>query len=292
MSDHSAPSPIVCGVDDSPEAAVAAQFAGRLAALLERPLALVHAAPKPRVSERPFGDYPERLEQQAAFHRAGYFGTVLAPLEVTGPAEVERIIEWSTIPEDALRSVAERLAAELIVVGNRGQSPIEDVLVPGSISAAMARSAPVPVVLTPPVIDEASVGLPGDALACGVDGSELSIAAARATARLAERLGVPLVMVNVESDSDDSAGEDKTAAAVAEAAAGVEVRTERSRGPVAEELVAAAVRHGAGLIAVGSRGRGALKSVLLGSVTAGLLRISDRPVLVVSRSAANADVPE
>jgi nucleotide-binding universal stress UspA family protein len=284
-------SPILCGVDGSSEAAIAARVAGRLAALLELPLALVHAAPKPWVSERPFGDYPERLEQQAAFDRAGYLRTVLAPLEVIGPAHVERIVEWSTIPDDALRAVARQLAAELIVVGTRGQSAIEDVLVPGSTSTALARDAPVPVVLTPSATADAKLGLPGGALACGVDGSELSLAAARTTGRLAERIGVPLVVVNV--DSDDAAWDDeKVAADVAGAAPGVELRTERSRGPVAEELVAASARHDAALIAVGSRGRGALKSALLGSVTAALLRISDRPVLVVSRSAADPDVPE
>jgi len=65
-------SPIVCGVDTSSEAATAARVAGRLAALLDRPLALVYAAPKPWVSERPFADSPQRLEQQASFDRAGY----------------------------------------------------------------------------------------------------------------------------------------------------------------------------------------------------------------------------
>jgi universal stress protein family protein len=94
----SSDSPIVYGVDTSSEAAAAASVAGRIAALLDRPLALVHAAPKPWVSERPYGDYPVRLEQQAAFERAGYLRTVLAPLEVTEPARVERIVEWSTIP--------------------------------------------------------------------------------------------------------------------------------------------------------------------------------------------------
>jgi nucleotide-binding universal stress UspA family protein len=288
----SSDSPIVCGVDTSSEAVAAASVAGRLAALLDRPLALVHAAPKPWVSERPFGDYPERLEQEAAFELAGYVRTVLAPLEVTEPARVERIVEWSTTPDDALRSVALRLGAPLIVIGSRGQSPIEDVLVPGSTRTGLARNAPVPVVLVPAAVGDANVGLPGGALACGVDGSELSVAAARTTGRLAERLGVPLVLVRVDSDSDDTDSEDaKLVAAVAEAVPGVEVRTERSRGQVVEELVAAAARHEAGLIAVGSRGRGALKSALLGSVAAALLRSSDRPVLVVSRSAAKPDVP-
>jgi nucleotide-binding universal stress UspA family protein len=283
--------PIVCGVDTSSEAATAAHVAGRLAALLDRPLALVHVAPKPWVSERPFGDYPERLEQQASFDRAGYLRTVLAPLELPEPPHVDRIVEWSTVPDDALRVVAERLAAELIVIGSRGQSPLEDMLVPGSTSTGLARDAPVPVVLTPSAMVSANVALPGGALACGVDGSELSIAAARTTGRLAEGLGVPLVLVNVESESDEALDGEKVAASVVEAAPGVELREERSRGPVAEELVAACARHGAGLIAVGSRGRGAFKSALLGSVTAGLLRSSDRPVLVVSRSAAKSDVP-
>ena len=284
-------SPIVCGVDTSSEAATAALVASRLAALLDRPLALVHAAPKPWVSERPFGDYPERLEQQASFDRAGYLRTVLRPVEVGEPAHVDRIVEWSTVPDEALRSVARRLAAELIVIGSRGQSPIEDVLVPGSTSTGLARNAPAPVVLTPSAMGTASGALPGGALACGVDGSELSLAAARASGRLAKRLSVSLLVINVDSD-DGALDDEKVAAAVAEAAPGVDLRTERSRGSVAEELVAVAARHGAGLIAVGSRGRGALKSALLGSVTAALLRISDRPVLVVSRSAANPDVPE
>jgi nucleotide-binding universal stress UspA family protein len=285
-------SPIVCGVDTSSEAATAARVAGRLAALLDRPLALVYAAPKPWVSERPFGDSPQRLEQQASFDRAGHLRTVLAPLEVIEPPQVDRIVEWSTVPDDALRSVAQRLAAGLIVIGSRGQSSLEDMLVPGSTSTALARNAPVPVVLTPSVMGKANAALPGDALVCGVDGSELSIAAARVTGRLAEQLGVPLVLVNVESESDGKGLDgEKVAAAVVEAAPGVELREDRSRGPVAEELVAASARHRAGLIAVGSRGRGALKSALLGSVTAGLLRISDRPMLVVSRSAAKPDVP-
>jgi nucleotide-binding universal stress UspA family protein len=284
-------SPVVCGVDTSSEADTAVRVAGRIAALLDRPLALVHAAPKPWVSERPFGDYTVRLEQEAAFERAGYLRTVLDPVEVAEPVAVERIVEWSTVPDDALRAVAQELGAALIVVGSRGQSAIEDALVPGSTSAALARNAPVPVVLVPSATGEADVAFPGKALACGVDGSDLSVAAARTTGRLAEQLGVPLVLVNVATGSDAEWDDGQAVAAVAEVAPAVDVLTEQARGAVAKELVAASARHEAGLIAVGSRGRGALRSALLGSVTAALPGVADRPVLVVSRSAVDVGLP-
>jgi len=142
------------------------------------------------VSTRPYSDYPERLHEQTAFEQAGYLRTVLATVEVAGPERVERLVEWG-MPDAALRSAARRLAAALIVVGSRGQSSLEDVLLPGSTSTGLARDAPVPVVLAPP----RDTDFPGDALVCGVDGSELSLAAARTSGLLAERLGVPLVLV-------------------------------------------------------------------------------------------------
>jgi nucleotide-binding universal stress UspA family protein len=282
-------SPVVCGVDTSPDAALAARVAGRIASLLDRPLALVHAAIPPSVGERPFSTYTERLQEQTAFEQGGYLHTVLGSLELAEPAHVDRVVEWAGTPEAGLRAIARRLAAELIVVGSRGQHPIEDVIFPASTSTELARDAPVPVVLAPYRTGEEDVTFPGRALVCGVDGSDLSIAAARTTGRLAERLGVPLVLVSVGADDLDL-DDEGVAAAVAGAAPGVQLDTERPRGPVAEQLVAASARHDAGLIAVGSRGRSPLKSALLGSVTTMLLRRSDRPVLVVSRSAADVGV--
>lgn len=280
--------PVVCGIDGSSEAATAAQVAARIAARLDRPLALVHVAPQPSVPERPYATRDERLQERVQFEHAGYLHTVLERVEVAEAPLVARIVEWGNA-DDVLRSVARGLAAELLVVGSRGQSAVEDVLIPGSTSMALARAAPVPVVITPPATGEQGVAVPGDAVACGVDGSPLSIAAARTAGRLAERLGVPLVLVTVDSGD---AGDDAAEASVADVAPGVDVRAERARGPVAEGLIAASARHDAGLIAVGSRGRGALTSAVLGSVTATLLRRSDRPVLVVPRGATDPDSPE
>jgi nucleotide-binding universal stress UspA family protein len=52
-------------------------------------------------------------------------------------------------------------------------------------------------------------------------------------------------------------------------------------GSAAEEIVAYSESSEADLIVVGSRGQGAVASALLGSVSLGELRASQRPVLIV-----------
>jgi nucleotide-binding universal stress UspA family protein len=62
---------------------------------------------------------------------------------------------------------------------------------------------------------------------------------------------------------------------------GLEVTCEVLMGSAADEIVAYADSIDADLIVVGSRGRGALTSALLGSVSKGVLHESRRPTLVV-----------
>jgi len=279
-------SPILCGVDKSTEAAVAARVAGRIAVMFDRPLVLAHAAPMPWVPDRPYEDYRERLRERTDFERAGYLHTVVEPLPLTEPERASGLVEWGYPPADALRSATKRLGAELIVVGTRGQSAAAEMFSLGSTSTGLAKDAQVPVVLTPAATNVAE--FPAQALACGVDGSEPSLFAAQVAAQFADRLHVPLVVVGVNAEGDTAGYEESVAPALARVAPDLELRVERERGSVAEGLLSAAARSGAGLIAVGSRGRGAIRSVLLGSVTSDLLRLSDRPLLVVSNSASDA----
>jgi nucleotide-binding universal stress UspA family protein len=138
-------------------------------------------------------------------------------------------------------------------------------------------------------------------LVCGVDDSAYGRAAARVAARLAERFRLKLLIVHVteapalagtsnevgaaiEQLGDRKAHSLLAAVAVEEELGPVERRVEF--GPPAERLARVAEEEDAELIVVGSRGRGALRAALLGSVSTELIGIAPCPVLVVPPGAA------
>jgi nucleotide-binding universal stress UspA family protein len=86
-------------------------------------------------------------------------------------------------------------------------------------------------------------------------------------------------------DSDMALAE---AAEMAEAA-GVAFELERISGETAREIVALADAKDADLTVVGSRGRAAVSSALLGSVSLAVLKRSKRPVLVVRGARVSAE---
>jgi nucleotide-binding universal stress UspA family protein len=69
---------------------------------------------------------------------------------------------------------------------------------------------------------------------------------------------------------------------------GIDVRTKVLTGLPADEIVAYADTIDADLIVVGSHGRGAIATAVLGSVSRGVLHEARRPVLVVRRARTRA----
>ncbi len=67
---------------------------------------------------------------------------------------------------------------------------------------------------------------------------------------------------------------------------GVEASSKLLIGDAVDEIVAFADSQGADMIVIGSRGHGALASVLLGSVSRGVLSESKRPVAIIRGLAA------
>lgn len=133
----------------------------------------------------------------------------------------------------------------------------------------------------------------------GVDGSEASQRAARLGADIALRFGARLTLAYVVAPmllppdayglttTDVAQEHERYASKLLESAAerlaepGLEIDTIVLVGPPAERLAEAASAPDVSLVAVGSRGHGAMARVLLGSVSDRLLRICARPVLVV-----------
>jgi nucleotide-binding universal stress UspA family protein len=79
-------------------------------------------------------------------------------------------------------------------------------------------------------------------------------------------------------------------AAEAAQGAGVSYALERISGDTVAEILAVADAKKADLIVVGSRGRGPVTSAVLGSVSKGVLKEAQRPVLIVREAAVPSAV--
>lgn len=88
-----------------------------------------------------------------------------------------------------------------------------------------------------------------------------------------------------EAPIDESESALKEAAEAADEA-GVSYSLERISGETVDEIIAVADGQDADLIVVGSRGRGAVSSAFLGSVSSDLVKRAKRPVLVVKTAPA------
>ena len=128
-----------------------------------------------------------------------------------------------------------------------------------------------------------------------IDGSRHAQHAAGLVRRLAHDGGDDVIVVNVTEimpvyggatahlDLDPKGVEAARRFAGELEQAGVPVKVELVRafvGNVAKTIVEAARDHGAGVIVLGSRGRGDLTALLLGSVAHKVIHLADRPVLI------------
>lgn len=295
---------VVVGVDGSSTSAAALDWAAREADVRGIPLLVLFALHLPLVSV-PFSEgvyVPPPSAEIEEFARRVLVSAAERVSKVAPAVRFETDLRFGS-PAQVLLD-ASRTASE-IVVGTRGLHAVGAAFL-GSVSSRLAARASAPVVVVPPDTTPAPTDGP---VVVGVDGSAHADEALRFAVAEAGRRGVGLVVVSAFSLLEVTVGLDfgavlpemfstlhdaaerMAADALERVGAGssgvpVEVR-------VVEDLPAAAIRSvgsGASLVVVGSRGRGEIRGVLLGSVSHAVLTAAPWPVVVVHARMATESV--
>jgi nucleotide-binding universal stress UspA family protein len=175
-----------------------------------------------------------------------------------------------------------RAGPTLVCMATSGRSPTGE-LVLGSVSAAVVRSSPAPVLLVGPGVR--AVGQRVERLVACLDGSEVAERALPVAAELAQRLTAELVLIQVAPDGLSAGRHLAGLANLHDAAQGLPgppplFDVLHDRHPVAA-IAAYGGDRGDTLIVMATHGRSGLRGVLMGSVARGVTHVARCPVLVV-----------
>jgi nucleotide-binding universal stress UspA family protein len=266
------PRPIVIGYTSRPDSYRALAWAAAEAARRNLELCVLHAANYPGMVIDPapeiFHHEPGAIDAAEAITMRGVDEALdLQPtLRISGITEV-------TSPTRALIEAGD--AAEMVVIGTRGFGPVAGAF-RGSVAFAVAARALCPVVVAKTDPGDREVG-PDFPVVVGSDGSSQALAAVRFAAERASLASAPLEIVTCTGDveSPDLVPHEFAVAAdqVAQASAALVyesypdlvVRTRVEESPAERALVDSSAY--AGLLVVGTRGRGAFQGLFLGSVS-------------------------
>jgi len=244
--------PVVVGVDGSPDSQRAVEWAMRLARREERPVTLLHAGDGRRGRE--------------PVDRAEEIAHALAPDVVVRRREV------TDGPRQALLSASR--SASVVVLGARGTGPLSHLRL-GSVAHAVTRRAACPVVVTRTAGADRRPGV-----VAGFDLQPSSRDVLDFAFRVAEARSWPVTLLHCFWDSTGETGDldaaastglperHRLCAAAAECATahpGVEVRTLLSRGFADRRLLAATLD--CALVVVGHRELPWLEALVYGHVT-------------------------
>jgi nucleotide-binding universal stress UspA family protein len=289
------PTKILLATDGSREAELAATTAAALAKGTDSELHVVHVGPFMPMLFSTMEEEPARMAREARKTLDGAVGQ----LEAAGGDVAQAHLRVGGASEEIV-ALAEELGAGLIVMGNRGRGGVRRALM-GSVSDSVVRHAHCPVL----VVRAASIVFPTK-IVVATDGSKEAELASSSAADLAERTGSELHVVYVghmppviyESPGALALDRDLQSRMQERAEEGTRTkldeqvqRVREAGGEVAgahaklgrpdAEIAGLAEELGAGLIVLGSRGLGPLRSALMGSVSHSVVRHAHCPVLVV-----------
>jgi len=293
MTTRHSPRPVVAGVDGSTSSIRAVGWAARQAALWSVPLRLVHAHVWPLVHEPSLAGLSGHNLQ--ALLNLGYdWLRQAADAAVAAAPEIHVTTELVTATAAQLL-VEESEQARLVVVGSRGLGGFTGLLV-GSTAVALGARARCPVAVVRTSGEDQEPPRSGPVV-LGVNGSPANDAAIAFGYEAAALRRVPMVAVHAWTDITSQPSflppldhdwpviADDERRLLAERLAGwqqkypdVQVDRVVTQGRPAHSLLQAA--EGAQLVVVGTRGRGGVRGLLLGSTSHALLHHAPCPVIV------------
>lgn len=295
--------PVVVGVDGSPHAALALDWAAAEASLRGAPLEVLQAYSPDYPAVRSAGPGEPSPAQPADALRAAAQAHCALAVERARDAHPTLVVKGTSVADDPGAALVDASStADLVVMGARGLGKVRGLLM-GSVSAYVTSRAQCPVVV---VREAVSRSLSDLRVVVGVDGSPDAAAALRFAFEAAARRRTGLTVVHTwDVDLDDTAAalawsvdwqeaDEQERAVVAEALAGyaeefptVEVRRHVVRGHPVAELVRQS--ENAALLVLGRRGRGPVKGLVLGSASQAVLQHAHCPVVVLPSSGVAQD---
>jgi nucleotide-binding universal stress UspA family protein len=288
--------PVMCAFVDTRDSRHALRAAEWLAGALDTSLVVAHAFDPGGVPVLPRREMALASVTEDDLERAARLGArrMLERAAETVTDVAVRTEMPKGLPVPALLEAAAAHDATLLVAETAARAGPDRVLI-GSVASELAAHAPCPMIAVPRA---AALSEPGPIVA-GYDGSAHSERAARHAASLAARMGRDLLLVHGAGGGDEEVSVDPELPRALYAAAassgeptthardGFEVRLAVEEGHPVDVLAAVAREQAAPLIITGTRGRNAVTTALLGSVTAQLVRVAGRPIGMVSASAGN-----
>ncbi|WP_159942923.1 MULTISPECIES: universal stress protein [unclassified Nocardiopsis] len=310
MTDEQVPTPkVAVGVDGSESARAALEWAAAEAERTHLPLYIVHTLSMPLVVSVYTGPTRFPPPEEVSQHGRGVLEEAVGHVRSLWPnLKVETELALEEPPLALLRRLGH---GDTVVVGSRGLGPVRSALA-GSAGVRLAAKAVCPVVVVPRRPQNEAPPRGPERIVVGVDGSDDSRRALRfALHRAAEHAGSSVVVVHSwrvplpfdtatmvaggwAPPSDellDRYSEELVAGVLAdvidESTEGVDVSVLRTGDNPVDALVGAGA--GADLIVVGSRGRGSVRGLLLGSATQGVLHNATVPVAVLPRHSEDGE---
>jgi nucleotide-binding universal stress UspA family protein len=287
------PAKVLLATDGSEDAKLAADTALRLARKTGSELHVVHVLAWS--SDRALD--PEGLDpavrQDVQSRASARLEELVSEIEASGGAVVGSHLGVGRTDAEIVAR-AEQMGAGLIVMGSRGLGTMRRALM-GSVSESVVRHAHCPVIVVrgEPVVFPAKILL-------ATDGSEEATQATRVAAEVAQRTGSDMQIVTVALENPNVYAYydvrhpaeverhrqearkilDQQVDRVREAGANV-AKAHLKMGAADEDIVVLAEDLEADLIIMGTRGLGALRRALMGSISDSVVRHAHCPVMVV-----------